>query len=225
MKILKKIVVYFMIIVSSTTALADDNGVLVKTRIVMNIPSSVKLKVVEDKIKQLVDERTDKYNEYRGIMPDEVPVTPAEAKDIQSAATLNFDDALYAVRAYTHSSFMGNSDSQVYILTIYPYEGGYRLYLYTYFRAVTNFLGEMFSSNSSLSTGFVNTIKARDVLLAELPNISIYRQSPEILKQYAYVDDQVIKVIPHASVESKPQIESMLKNGSALKVESSHLKN
>lgn len=217
--------VYFMIIISSTTALADDNGVLVKTRIVMNIPSSVKLKVIEDKIKQLVDERTDKYNEYRGIMPDDIPVTPAEAKDTQSAATLNFDDALYAVRAYTHSSFMGNSDSQVYILTIYPYVGGYRLYLYTYFRAVTNFLGEMFSSSSSLSTGFVNTIKARDVLLAELPNISIYRQSPEILKQYAYVDDQIIKVVPHMPVESKSLVESMLRNEPSLKVESNHLTN
>ncbi len=214
-----------MIIISSTTALADDNGVLVKTRIVMNIPSSVKLKVIEDKIKQLVDERTDKYNEYRGIMPDDIPVTPAEAKDTQSAATLNFDDALYAVRAYTHSSFMGNSDSQVYILTIYPYVGGYRLYLYTYFRAVTNFLGEMFSSSSSLSTGFVNTIKARDVLLAELPNISIYRQSPEILKQYAYVDDQIIKVVPHMPVESKSLVESMLRNEPSLKVESNHLTN
>lgn len=205
MNIFRGIIIFILLLVVSAAVFADDNGVLVKTRVVMNVPASIKLKVLEEKIKYLVDERTDKYNEYKGIMPDEIPDVPREAKDTQSAATINFDDAVYAVRAYTRSSFLGNSDNQVYILTIYPYTGGYRIYLYTYFRSVTNFLGAMFSSSTKLDEGFINTVKARDILLAEIPQITIYRQSPDILKQYALVDGEVIKITPAKMIESIPE--------------------
>lgn len=194
MNIFRVIVSITLLLIISVTVFADGNGVLVKTRIVMNVPASIKLKVLEEKIKYLVDRRTDKYNEYKGIMPDEIPNTPGEAKDTQSAATINFDDAVYAVRAYTRSSFLGNSDNQVYVLTIYPYTSGYRIYLYTYFRSVTNFLGAMFSSTTKLDEGFINTVKARDILLAEIPQITIYRQSPDLLEQYALINGEVINI-------------------------------
>lgn len=205
MNIFRWAIIFIILLMVSAVVFADDNGVLVKTRIVMNVPASIKLKVLEEKIKYLVDERTDKYNEYKGIMPDEIPNVPSEAKDTQSAATINFDDAIYAVRAYTRSSFLGNSDNQVYILTIYPYTGGYRVYLYTYFRSVTNFIGAMFNSSTKLDEGFINTVKARDILLMEIPQITIYRQSPDLLKKYALVNGEVVKITPAKMIESVPE--------------------
>lgn len=224
MNIFRVIVSVTLLLIISVTVFADDNGVLVKTRIVMNVPASIKLKVLEEKIKYLVDKRTDKYNEYKGIMPDEISDAPGEAKDTQSAATINFDDAVYAVRAYTRSSFLGNSDNQVYVLTIYPYTSGYRIYLYTYFRSVTNFLGAMFSSTTKLDEGFINTVKARDILLAEIPQITIYRQSPDLLKQYALINGEVINITLAGMLESVPetsiQIESKAEILQNKKVES-----
>ncbi len=205
MNMFRGFVIFILLLIVSIAVFADDNGVLIKTRIVMNVPASIKLNILEEKIKYLVDERTDKYNEYKGVMPDEIPDAPSEAKDTQSAATINFDDAVYAVRAYTRSSFLGNSDNQVYILTIYTYTGGYRIYLYTYFRSVSNFIGAMFSSSAKLDEGFINIVKARDMLLKEIPQITVYRQSPDLLKQYALVNGEVIKTTPPKMIESMPE--------------------
>ena len=223
----RKIMVCGLLCVFSTIVLADNNGVLVKTRIVMNVPSSIKLSTLEETIKKLVAKRTDKYSEYKGTMPDEIPTVPVEAKEAQSAATIDFSDSLYAVRAYSLSSFWGNSDAQVYILTIYPYIGGYRLYLYTYFRSKSNFLGDIggaigdvFSSDADLDEGFINTIKSRDILIQNIPQLTVYRQSPSVLKHYAFVDGKVIPVIPPLVVESAILVESSPKVESAVKSES-----
>lgn len=79
MNMFRAVVIFSLLLIASVAVFADDNGVLIKTRIVMNVPASMKLKFLEDKIKYLVDQRTDKYNEYKGIMPDEITDVPSEA--------------------------------------------------------------------------------------------------------------------------------------------------
>ncbi len=225
MNLYKTSLVAFILCVFSFNVVAtENNNALVKTRITFNIPSSVKLATIEATLKDIADKYSDKFSEYKGIMPDDIPDQPEEALETHSAATINFDKSLYAIRAYTHSTWFGNTYAQVYITTLYPYEGGYRLYLYTYFKTQQNILGQLGGalvdsmSDITLDTGFSDTIKARDWILKEIPQIQIYRQSPAILAEYNYDYNarKIVKVVPVViplaiKVESTVQIESSVK--------------
>lgn len=202
---------------------AENNNALMKTRITFNIPLSVKLSIIESTLNHIADKYSDKFSEYKGIMPDEVPDTPAEALDTHSAATINFDSSLYAIRAYTYSTWFGNSYAQVYIVALYPYKDGYRLYLYTYFKTKNNLLGQIGGallnsmSDISLDTGFIDTIHARDSILKEIPQIKLYRQSPEVLEEYRYDFDihKIVKIAPTTLTT-----ESTIKTESIVQIES-----
>lgn len=194
-----KIVLFILLTLSSFSAFAasENDGVLVRARVVYDVPESVELSAIQQSLKSVASKYADKFSEFKGVLPDDLPAVAAEAKNTQTAATVDFDDSVYAIRAYKTSSFLGGSYAQVYITTVYVYEGGYKVYLYTYFKTQYNFLGSIgraiadAAMDISIDSGFEDTIIARDVILHTIPDAKIYRQSPAILSEYVYKDKKI----------------------------------
>lgn len=202
------------VLINVSVAYADDSA-LIKARIVLDYPNTVDINSLKHDLKDAVKFRaTDKLEEINNFMPDDLPSAPGDvtfpevgvaasssmfssmisnamASNGQTVAmSANMKGAVYGVKGYASYGFMGNKSTEGYVGAIYPYEKGYRVYLYSFFNKTRDMIGKTTDwlvsgvLADSLETGYANAVQVRDKLVEANPNVTIKRQDPSFLSQY-----------------------------------------
>lgn len=215
-KLLKITVCIFLL--TPLTSYAGDDEALIKTRFVFEVPSSVDLEQLKTALKDAIKFRAvDKTQEVNNFMPDDLPEKPGDVTFPDNSAmankgmfgsmmsnamtsngqmvamSANMKDAVYGIQGYHASSTIGfsnNKDSEGYVGAIYPYDKGYRVYIYTFFNKSRDMFGKVTdwvvqkTLTNDLDFGYSNAVQVRDKFLENEPDAVLKRQDPSWLSQY-----------------------------------------
>lgn len=224
-------------IIIPISAYADNDATLIKTRFVYDVPSNADIEKLKASLKDAIKFRAvDKTEEVNNFMPDDLPEKPSDVAFPDNSApsynnsmfgsmisnsmssngqivamSANMKGAVYGIKGYYATSVVGfskNNSSEGYVGAIYPYEKGYRVYIYTFFNKNRDMFGKAAdwvvgkALTNDLDQGYSNAVQVRDKFLEAEPEAAIKRQDPPFLSQYKLSTlNSVIKV--ESTVDTK----------------------
>lgn len=197
---------------------AGDDEALIKTRFVYEVPADADLEQLKAALKDAIKFRAvDKTQEVNNFMPDDLPEKPGDitfpdnsamaskgmfgsimsnamtSNGEMMAMSANMKDAVYGIQGYHSSSVIGfskNKDSEGYVGAIFPYDKGYRVYIYTFFNKSRDMFGKAAdwlvqkAITNDLDFGYSNAVQVRDKFLENEHDAVLKRQDPSWLSQY-----------------------------------------
>lgn len=210
-----------------------DDSTLIKTRIVLDMPTTTDIETVKTSLKDAIKFRaTDKTEEVSNFTPDDLPTAPGDVTFPENgtasasnsmfgsmisnamttngqmvAMSANMKGAVYGIKGYASWGFMSNKSYEGYVGAIYPYEKGYRIYLYSFFNKTRDTVGKVSdwitskTLSDDLDMGYSNAVQVRDKFLATEQTATIKRQDPSFLAQYKISTANTV-----VKIESQPQI-------------------
>ncbi|TXJ00470.1 MAG: hypothetical protein E6Q32_06345 [Neisseriales bacterium] len=222
-------------IVLPISAYAGDDASLIKTRFVYEVPPTADLEKLKASLKDAIKFRAvDKTEEVNNFMPDDLPEKPGDVSFPENnspssnnmfgsiisnamttngqmvAMSANMKGAVYGIKGYYATSVIGfskNNSSEGYVGAIYPYEKGYRVYIYTFFNKSRDMFGKAAdwvvgkALTDDLDQGYSNAVQVRDKFLEAEPEAAIKRQDPPFLSQYKLSSLNTV-----TKIESAPEV-------------------
>lgn len=219
MKKLLKVSLLLVMVVTPLSSYAGDDEQLIKTRFVFEVPPNADLEQLKVALKDAIKFRAvDQTQEVNNFMPDDLPEKPGDVtfSDNGSVAnsgmfgsilsnamttngqmvamSANMKDAVYGIKGYAASSSLfvssHKSDAEGYVGAIYPYDKGYRVYIYTFFNNKVDMVGKATdwlvkkALTNDLDFGYSNAVQVRDKFLENEHDAILKRQDPSWLSQY-----------------------------------------
>lgn len=235
-----------VIVALPISAYAGDDASLIKTRFVYEVPSTVDIEKLKASLKDAIKFRAvDKTEEVNNFMPDALPEKPGDVVFPDSntpssnsmfgsivsnamttngqmvAMSANMKGAVYGIKGYYATTVIGfskNNSSEGYVGAIYPYEKGYRVYIYTFFNKSRDMFGKAAdwlvgkTLTGDLDQGYSNAVQVRDKFLEAEPEATIKRQDPPFLSQYKLSTLNTV-----TKIESTPAVKMVESQESGIK--------
>lgn len=238
----KRYCLALVLVFGSAYSFADDET-LIKTRVVLDYPITVDLEKLKIDLKDAIKFRAvDKTEEVSNFMPDDLPPTASDVSFPENgtanpsnsmfssmlsnamtnngqmvAMSANMKGAVYGIKGYAASGYLSNKQYEGYVGAVYPYEKGYRVYIYSFFNKNRDMFGKAAdwivgkTITADLDMGYSNTIQVRDKFLETEPEGTIKRQDPSWLSQYKISTANTIVKIESTPVVSDKQNSSAAK--------------
>ena len=172
-----------------------------KARVIFNVPSSTSAEQVKKALYSSISTRVSDVKDNENFMPEQLPASPQSPKqnnrfgnlsalagNSPQFAMLKLDtsNAYYTVQGVRSMKMTFNSRDEVYKGAIYPYQGGYKVYIYQFYQegksAIVGKLAEKALESVAGKQGFLPyMVEVRNKFKQLLPSATIVSQSPSQL--------------------------------------------
>lgn len=183
-------------------SMLDNRKSSKKARVIFEVPKSVELKSVTNALYESISVRVNNIEEEEGLEPEDLPLQPEKPKKSNATEGMRFllqgspsyevmkldtSNAYYTVSGRHTTLMQSNSVEEYYKGAIYPYQKGYKVYIYLFYKEGSKGLSGAIAGAVSKAIIGKDTIlftmsKVRNKFKELIPQAKIKSQSPRTLK-------------------------------------------
>ena len=192
----------------ATTSMMDKKVSSKKARIIFNVSSEIDIEKVKTGLYDAVSLRVSDLNENENLLPEELPqkpLSPKQSKMFSQLAAmgagnpsfemmqLDMSNAYYSVSGQASMASGFNTKAEYYKAAVYPYQDGYKVYLYLFYQEGTDgIMGALTKKIADSIVGKEGSLlymaQVRDEFIKSLPKATIMSQSPRKLEKVVLND-------------------------------------